>query len=67
LIFSKYAKKSKYVLREFTSIISPEYDPIIVRIILRLDDTILWPLANNFKYHIDISEDTIEDVMKEIL
>jgi len=66
LVFSKDAKKSHDVKDEFMTTKNHEGGRKTI-IILRLDNTVLWPLANDLKYHSNVSEENIEDVMNEIL
>jgi len=66
LVFSKDSNKSQNVKDEFMTTKNHEGGRKTI-IILRLDNTVLWPVANNFKYHNDVSEENIEDVMNSIL
>jgi len=67
LVWSKYAKKSSNVKKELMSIIGPEHDELIIRIILRLDDTKLWRISSDLKNHSNVSKENIENVMNEII
>jgi len=67
LVWSKSAKKSENVKKELMSIIGPEHDELIVRIILRTDTARLWRISSDLKNHSDVSEENIENVMNEII
>jgi hypothetical protein len=66
LLWSKNAKKSKYVTKEYNCAISQDYDKRLKKIILRLDNTILPALLADKMYH-RVDDESLEKVVLSIL
>lgn len=66
LVWSKHANESNYVKKEYNAAITPDYDPRLKKIIIRLDDTLLPPLLADKKYH-SVTEDELDVVLEGII
>lgn len=58
LVWSQYSRNSKWVKKEYNAATSRDYDDLIVKIIFRLDKTLLPPLLADFKYH-SVNDDNV--------